>query len=79
VKIGTSTLVLTVSEMVKTSLGGALQERYPLGKYSMMKEILYSFLHFDGLRTNPFAEIVLIAQQDLTKHISLHQPIYVGK
>lgn len=79
VKIGTSTLV-SYSERNGENfnpLGGALQEN-PLGKPFDEDGNLIFLPTSDGLRTNPFAEVVPGAQQDLTKRYRIFTSLYAN-
>jgi TonB-linked SusC/RagA family outer membrane protein len=79
VKIGTSTLV-SYSERNGENfnpLGGALQEN-PLGKPYDDEGNLIFLPTSDGLRTNPFAEVVPGAQQDLTKRYRIFTSLYAN-
>jgi len=79
VKIGTSSLV-SYSERNGENfnpLGGALQEN-PLGKPFDDEGNLIFLPTSDGLRTNPFAEIVPGAQQDLTKRYRIFTSFYAN-
>lgn len=76
-RIGTSTL-FTYSERngeFFNPLGGALQEN-PLGKTFNEDGSLNFFPTQDGLRTNPLAEIVPGAHEDLTKRYRIFNSIY---
>lgn len=77
IKFGTSTLV-SFSERNGENfnpLGGALAEN-PLGKpYDEDGNIIFLPTQ-DGLRTNPFAEIVPGAQEDLTKNYRIFNSIF---
>lgn len=76
-RIGTSTL-FTYSERngeFFNPLGGALQEN-PLGKTFNEDGTLNFFPTQDGLRTNPLAEIVPGAHEDLTKRYRIFNSIY---
>nr|MBI1229824.1 SusC/RagA family TonB-linked outer membrane protein [Cytophagales bacterium] len=76
-KIGTSTL-FTYSERngeFFNPLGGALQEN-PLGKTFNEDGSLNFFPTQDGLRTNPLAEIVPGAHEDLTKRYRIFNSVY---
>ncbi|SFB36343.1 SusC/RagA family TonB-linked outer membrane protein [Algoriphagus aquimarinus] len=77
IKFGTSTLV-SYSERNGENfnpLGGALAEN-PLGKpYDEDGNIIF-LPTSDGLRTNPFAEIVDGAQEDLTKNYRIFNSIF---
>lgn len=78
-KIGTSTLV-SYSERngeFFNPLGGALSEN-PLGKPYDDQGNLIFLPTSDGLRTNPFAEIVPGAQEDLTKRYRVFNSIYAN-
>ncbi|HCD87164.1 MAG TPA: SusC/RagA family TonB-linked outer membrane protein [Algoriphagus sp.] len=78
-KIGTSTLV-SYSERNGEDfnpLGGALQEN-PLGKPFDDEGNLIFLPTSDGLRTNPFAEVVPGAQVDLTKRYRIFNSIYAN-
>ncbi|MEP1260024.1 SusC/RagA family TonB-linked outer membrane protein, partial [Algoriphagus sp.] len=77
IKFGTSTLV-TYSERNGENfnpLGGALAEN-PLGKPYDEDGNLIFLPTQDGLRTNPFAEIVPGAQADLTKNYRVFNSIF---
>ncbi|MFC5623920.1 SusC/RagA family TonB-linked outer membrane protein [Algoriphagus winogradskyi] len=77
IKFGTSTLV-TYSERNGENfnpLGGALAEN-PLGKPYDDEGNLIFLPTQDGLRTNPFAEIVPGAQSDLTKNYRIFNSIF---
>ncbi|MDG1278648.1 MAG: TonB-dependent receptor [Algoriphagus sp.] len=79
IKFGTSTLV-SFSERNGENfnpLGGALAEN-PLGKpYDDEGNIIF-LPTSDGLRTNPFAEIVPGAQEDLTKNYRIFNSIFAN-
>ncbi|MDF2159264.1 TonB-dependent receptor [Algoriphagus sp. CAU 1675] len=78
-KIGTSTLV-SYSERNGENfnpLGGAMAEN-PLGKPYDDEGNLIFLPTSDGLRTNPFAEIVPGAQEDLTKRYRIFNSMYVN-
>jgi len=77
IKFGTSTLV-SFSERNGENfnpLGGALAEN-PLGKPFDENGNIIFLPTTDGLRTNPFAEIVAGAQQDLTKNYRIFNSIF---
>ncbi len=77
VKIGTSTLI-SYSERNGENfnpLGGALAEN-PLGKPFDEDGNIIFLPTSDGLRTNPFAEIVQGAQEDLTKNYRIFNSIF---
>ncbi|SFU13049.1 TonB-linked outer membrane protein, SusC/RagA family [Algoriphagus locisalis] len=77
IKFGTSTLV-SYSERNGENfnpLGGALAEN-PLGKPYDEEGNLIFLPTQDGLRTNPFAEIVPGAQMDLTKNYRIFNSIF---
>ncbi|MCE7054517.1 TonB-dependent receptor [Algoriphagus sp. AGSA1] len=77
IKFGTSTLV-SYSERNGENfnpLGGALAEN-PLGKPYDDEGNLIFLPTSDGLRTNPFAEIVPGAQMDLTKNYRIFNSIF---
>ncbi|PZX55478.1 TonB-linked SusC/RagA family outer membrane protein [Algoriphagus ratkowskyi] len=77
IKFGTSTLV-SYSERNGENfnpLGGALAEN-PLGKPYDEDGNLIFLPTLDGLRTNPFAEIVPGAQSDLTKNYRIFNSIF---
>ncbi|TXE13557.1 SusC/RagA family TonB-linked outer membrane protein [Algoriphagus aquimarinus] len=77
IKFGTSTLV-SYSERNGENfnpLGGALAEN-PLGKPYDEDGNLIFLPTSDGLRTNPFAEIVEGAQEDLTKNYRIFNSIF---
>lgn len=77
IKLGTSTLV-SYSERNGENfnpLGGALAEN-PLGKPYDDEGNLIFLPTSDGLRTNPFAEIVDGAQMDLTKNYRIFNSIF---
>ncbi|MEB2774103.1 TonB-dependent receptor [Algoriphagus sp. D3-2-R+10] len=79
IKFGTSTLV-SYSERNGENfnpLGGALAEN-PLGKPYDEDGNLIFLPTSDGLRTNPFAEIVPGAQQDLTKNYRIFNSIFIN-
>jgi TonB-linked SusC/RagA family outer membrane protein len=79
IKFGTSTLV-SYSERNGENfnpLGGALAEN-PLGKPYDDEGNLIFLPTSDGLRTNPFAEIVPGAQEDLTKNYRIFNSIYAN-
>jgi TonB-linked SusC/RagA family outer membrane protein len=79
VKIGTSTLV-SYSERNGENfnpLGGALAEN-PLGRPFDDEGNLIFLPTADGLRTNPFAEIVPGAQQDLTKRYRIFTSLFAN-
>lgn len=76
-RIGTSTL-FTYSERNGENfnpLGGALQEN-PLGRTFNEDGSLNFFPTQDGLRTNPLAEIVPGAHEDLTKRYRIFNSVY---
>lgn len=76
-RIGTSTL-FTYSERNGENfnpLGGALQEN-PLGKTFNEDGSINFFPTQDGLRTNPLAEIVPGAHEDLTKRYRIFNSVY---
>ncbi|HSI76998.1 MAG TPA: TonB-dependent receptor [Lunatimonas sp.] len=78
-KIGTSTF-FTYSERngeFFNPLGGALQEN-PLGKTFNDDGSLNFFPTQDGLRTNPLAEIVPGAHEDITKRYRVFNSIYAN-
>ncbi|MEB2783928.1 SusC/RagA family TonB-linked outer membrane protein [Algoriphagus persicinus] len=77
IRFGTSTLV-SYSERNGANfnpLGGALAEN-PLGKPYDAEGNLIFLPTSDGLRTNPFAEIVPGAQSDLTKNYRIFNSIF---
>lgn len=79
IKFGTSTLV-SYSERNGENfnpLGGALAEN-PLGKPFDEDGNIIFLPTSDGLRTNPFAEIVPGAQQDLTKNYRIFNSIFAN-
>lgn len=79
IKFGTSTLV-SFSERNGENfnpLGGALAEN-PLGKPYDEDGNLIFLPTSDGLRTNPFAEIVPGAQEDLTKNYRIFNSIFAN-
>lgn len=79
IKIGTSTLI-SYSERNGENfnpLGGALQEN-PLGVPFDEDGNLIFLPTSDGLRTNPFAEIVDGAQEDLTKRYRVFNSFYAN-
>ena len=76
-RIGTSTL-FTYSERngeFFNPIGGALQEN-PLGKTFNEDGSINFFPTQDGLRTNPLAEIVPGAHEDLTKRYRIFNSVY---
>ncbi len=79
IRIGTSTL-FSYSERNGENfnpLGGALQEN-PLGRpYDDEGNLIFTPTN-DGLRTNPFAEIVPGAQADLSKRYRIFNSIYAN-
>ncbi|MFT6895404.1 MAG: TonB-linked SusC/RagA family outer membrane protein, partial [Algoriphagus sp.] len=79
IKFGTSTLV-SFSERNGENfnpLGGALAEN-PLGKPFDDEGNIIFLPTSDGLRTNPFAEIVEGAQEDLTKNYRIFNSIFAN-
>ncbi|MBN3582336.1 TonB-dependent receptor [Algoriphagus aestuarii] len=79
IKFGTSTLV-SFSERNGENfnpLGGALAEN-PLGKPFDEDGNIIFLPTSDGLRTNPFAEIVPGAQEDLTKNYRIFNSIFAN-
>lgn len=79
IKFGTSTLV-SYSERNGENfnpLGGALAEN-PLGKPFDEDGNIIFLPTSDGLRTNPFAEIVPGAQEDLTKNYRIFNSIFAN-
>jgi len=79
IKFGTSTLV-SFSERNGENfnpLGGALAEN-PLGKPFDEDGNIIFLPTSDGLRTNPFAEIVEGAQEDLTKNYRIFNSIFAN-
>jgi TonB-linked SusC/RagA family outer membrane protein len=79
VKIGTSSLV-SYSERNGENfnpLGGALQEN-PLGRPFDDEGNLIFLPTSDGLRTNPFAEVVPGAQEDLTKRYRIFTSVFAS-
>ena len=76
-KIGTSTLLVNSTRNGENfnPLGGALQEN-PLGKPYDDQGNLIFLPTLDGLRTNPFAEVVPGAQVDETKRYRFFTSIY---
>ncbi|UZD23116.1 SusC/RagA family TonB-linked outer membrane protein [Algoriphagus halophytocola] len=79
IKFGTSTLV-SYSERNGENfnpMGGALAEN-PLGKPFDEEGNLIFLPTSDGLRTNPFAEIVPGAQEDLTKNYRIFNSIFAS-
>jgi TonB-linked SusC/RagA family outer membrane protein len=77
IKIGTSSLLVysTRNGEIFNPIGGALQEN-PLGKPFDDQGSLIFLPTLDGLRTNPFAEIVPGAQVDETKRYRLFTSLF---